>query len=82
VRTQGAPRRLPDVERFEGDGADLGAALGLVERGILEDLHHAVGERAELLGGSAGPGGGGGERQEQEERRREPAGQAMTLIRA
>jgi hypothetical protein len=86
VGAEGALSGLRHVEGLEGDGPDLVAALGLVERGVVEDLHHPVGEGTQLLGGRAGPRGGGEEGGDEDgreqRRRREPADQATTLISA
>ncbi len=87
MRPERAPRGLADVERLQRDRANLGATLGLIERGILQNADDAIGVGAELVGGRAGPGGAGEREQDErerseEERRAGPARQAMTLIRA
>lgn len=81
MRPERAPGGLGDVEGLKRDRADLGPALRLVERGILQDTDDLVGVGTELVGGGPRPDGAG-ERGEQEQGRDERPGQAMTLIRA
>jgi hypothetical protein len=59
VGTEGAARRFGHVEGLERDRVDLGPALRLVERGVLQDADDLVGVGAELFGGGTRPDGAG-----------------------
>jgi hypothetical protein len=72
VRPERATRGLDHVEGLQRHRADLGPALGLVERGVFEDPDDLVGVDAKLIGGGARPDGTAEREQQQEGRDERP----------